>query len=92
MMEHKLVRASLLGIVFIIGGIITGIGIGIGTVLAQNATNDSATSLYPNNTETIQDFENIEGNNSAIFSNDTNISNPANNLGNSLATNENQSN
>ncbi|MDQ4073910.1 MAG: hypothetical protein M3162_06350 [Thermoproteota archaeon] len=90
MMEHKLVKASFLGIVFIIGGIFTGIGIDNG--FAQNATNGSATSLYPNNTETIQEFENIEGNNSAIFSNDTNISNPANNLENSLATNENQSN
>lgn len=58
-----------------------------GNALAQNTT-----TMYPNNTETIQEFEAIEGNNTAIFVNDTNISNPANNLENSLATNENQSN
>ncbi|WP_458746982.1 hypothetical protein [Candidatus Nitrosocosmicus sp. T] len=58
-----------------------------GNALAQNTT-----SMYPNNTETIQDLEAIEGSNNAIFANDTNISNPANNLENSLATNENQSN
>ncbi len=90
MMEHKLTKASLLGIVFIIAGTIVGIGIDNG--FAQNSTNSSTTSLYPNNTETIQEFENEEGNNSAILSNDTNISNPANDLENSLATNENQSN
>ncbi|TVP39568.1 hypothetical protein [Candidatus Nitrosocosmicus arcticus] len=58
-----------------------------GDALAQNTT-----STYPNNTETVQEFEAIEGNNTAVFLNDTNISNPANNLENSLDTNENQSN
>jgi hypothetical protein len=48
--------------------------------------------MYPNDTETIQDLEGIEGSNDAIFANDTNISNPGNDLEDSLATNENQSN
>ncbi len=58
-----------------------------GNAFAQNTT-----TMYPNNTETIQEFEAIEGNNTAIFVNDTIISDPANNLENSLDTNENQSN
>jgi hypothetical protein len=48
--------------------------------------------MYPNDTETIQEFEGIEGNNTAIFENDTTISNPANNLEDSLSINENESN
>lgn len=52
----------------------------IGNAIAQNTS-----TVYPNNTETIQDFE---GNNTAIFKNDTNTSNPANDLEDSLSINE----
>lgn len=48
--------------------------------------------MYPNDTETIQEFEGIEGNNTAIFENNTILSNPANNLEESLSINENESN
>lgn len=58
-----------------------------GNAIAQNAT-----SMYSNDTETIEEFEQIEGNNTQIFDNDTNISNPTNNLEDSLAINENESN
>lgn len=58
----------------------------------DNAIGQNTTSLYPNDTETIQEFEQIEGNNTQIFDNDTNISNPSNNLEDSLQINENQSN
>jgi hypothetical protein len=44
--------------------------------------------MYPNNTETIQEFEGAEGNNTVIFENDTNTSNPANDLEDSLSINE----
>ena len=58
-----------------------------GNAFAQNTT-----TMYPNNTETIQEFEGMEGNNTAIFENDTNISNPVNDLEDSLSINENESN
>lgn len=58
-----------------------------GNTFAQNTTD-----MYPNDTETIQEFEGIEGNNTAIFENDTSISNPANNLEDSFSINENESN
>lgn len=57
-----------------------------------NATAQNTTSMYSNDTETIEEFEQIEGNNTQIFDNDTNISNPTNNLEDSLAINENESN
>ncbi|MDN5845533.1 MAG: hypothetical protein L0H53_04580 [Candidatus Nitrosocosmicus sp.] len=57
-----------------------------------NAFAQNTTDMYPNDTETIQEFESIEGNNTAIFENDTSISNPANNLEESLSINENESN
>lgn len=46
-----------------------------GNAIAQNTT-----TMYPNNTETIQGFGGVEGNNTAIFENDINISNPVNDL------------
>ncbi len=58
-----------------------------GNAFAQNTT-----AMYPNDTETVGDFEGIEGNNTAIFDNDTNISNPVNDLEDSLSINENESN
>jgi hypothetical protein len=54
-----------------------------GNAIAQNTS-----TMYPNNTETIQDFEGAEGNNTTIFENDTNTSNPANDLEDSLSINE----
>ncbi len=44
--------------------------------------------MYPKNTETIQEFEGAEGNNTAIFENDTNTSNPVNDLEDSFSINE----
>ena len=58
-----------------------------GNAFAQNTT-----AMYPNDTETIGEFEGIEGNNAAIFDNDTNISNPVNDLEDSVSINENESN
>ena len=59
----------------------------LGNAVAQNPTD-----IYPNDTETVGDFEVIEGNNTAVLDNDTTISNPANDLEDSLSINENQSN
>ena len=59
----------------------------LGNAFAQNTTD-----MYPNNTETVGDFEVIEGNDTAVLDNDTTISNPANDLEDSLSINENQSN
>jgi hypothetical protein len=42
------------------------VGISFGNAFAQNTTD-----MYPNDTETIQEFEEIEGNNTAIFENNT---------------------
>jgi len=63
------------------------VSFGFGNAIGQNTT-----SMYPNDTETIEEFEQIEGNNTQIFENDTNISNPTNNIEDSLAINENESN
>jgi hypothetical protein len=54
-----------------------------GNAIAQNTS-----TMYPNNTETIQEFEGAEGNNTVIFENDTNTSNPANDLEDSFSINE----
>lgn len=59
----------------------------LGNAVAQNTTD-----MYPNDTETVGDFEVIEGNNTAVLDNDTTISNPANYLEDNLSINENQSN
>ena len=59
----------------------------IGNAFAQNTT-----AMYPNDTETVQEFEGIEGNNTGILENDTSISNPVNDLEDSLTINENESN
>jgi hypothetical protein len=58
-----------------------------GSAFAQNTTD-----MYPNDTETVQDFEGISGNNTGILENDTTISNPVNDLEDSLSINENESN
>jgi hypothetical protein len=54
-----------------------------GNAIAQNTS-----TMYPKNTETIQEFEGAEGNNTAIFENDTNTSNPVNDLEDSFSINE----
>jgi len=81
LMQKKAIIAS----VFIFVAIIASFGFG-------NAIGQNTTSMYPNDTETIEEFEQIEGNNTQVFENDTNISNPTNNLEDSLAINENESN
>jgi hypothetical protein len=43
--------------------------------------------LIPNNTETIKSFDKLNGNNSQFFTKDKSISNPKNNIGNSLSRN-----
>lgn len=80
-MQNKLILATVFTVVAIL------MSFSYGNAIGQNTT-----SLYPNDTETIQEFEQIEGNNTQIFDNDTNISNPSNNLEDSLQINENQSN
>ena len=57
-----------------------------------NTFSQHKTAMYPNGTETVGEFEGIEGNNTAIFDNDTNISKPVNDLEDSLSINENESN
>ena len=80
-MEHKTIIVA----VFAFAAIL--VSFSFGNAFAQNTTD-----MYPNDTETVQEFEGIEGNNTAIFDNDTTISNPANNLEDSLSINENESN
>jgi hypothetical protein len=59
----------------------------IGNAFAKNTT-----VMYPNDTETVKEFEGIEENNTGIFDNDTSISNPVNDSEDSLSINENKSN
>ena len=83
---HK--KTLAVAIIFALGALMTNIAfndaIGQGTVENQS-------TVFPNNTETDQDLSTLEGSDSGILSNDTNISNTNNTLENSLATNENQS-
>ncbi len=85
-MENKIHKKTLVvALVFAIGAIMTNIDF-------NNATGqDNQSTVFPNNTETVQNLGSLEGSDSGILSNDTNISNPNNTLGNSVATNENQS-
>lgn len=85
-MENKSFKKILLGSIFVIGSIL--ISVSFNDVLAQN----NMSSMYPNDTETLQDFNNITGSDQSLMANNTDISNPNNNLDNSLSTNENQSN
>jgi hypothetical protein len=57
----------------------------VGTI---NNTEPYYPPLNETGLETIQDFENIEGSNAAIFGNDTDISNPNNTLLDSMTVNE----
>jgi hypothetical protein len=47
--------------------------------------------LNPSNTETIKSFAQLNGNNTQFFTKDKSISNPHNNVGNSMGTNSFQS-
>ncbi len=47
----------------------------------------NSTKLNPNNTETIQSFTALNGNNSQFFTKDKSVSNPNNTLGSSVGTN-----
>ncbi|MBA3976648.1 MAG: hypothetical protein H0X50_00440 [Nitrosopumilus sp.] len=88
-MENKpYIKTVAVAFIFAIGAIMTSIAfndaVGQGVVVNQS-------TVFPNNTETAQNLENLTGSDSAILANDTNISNPNNTLENSLATNEKQS-
>ena len=61
------------------------------SISSGNAIGQNTTSLFSNDTETLQEFEHLEGNNTQILDNDTNISNPGNDVEDSLSINENES-
>ncbi len=89
-MENKVYKKTLtVALIFAVGALMTNIA--FNTAVGQGVIENQST-VFPNNTETAQDLENIEGSDSAILANNTDISNPNNTLENSLATNENQSN
>ncbi len=88
-MENKpYIKTVAVAFIFAVGAIMTSIvfndAIGQGVVENQS-------TVFPNNTETAQNLENLTGSDSVILANDTNVSNPNNTLENSLATNEKQS-
>ena len=70
----------------------------LGAVMLNSISNnamaqtENQSQIFPNNTETVGDLQNLTGSDQSIIGNDTTISNPNNDLDNSLATNENQSN
>jgi hypothetical protein len=89
-MENKVYKKTLtVALIFAVGALMTNIA--FNTAVGQGVVENQSTA-FPNNTETAQDLENLEGSDSAILANNTDISNPNNTLENSLATNENQSN
>ena len=89
-MENKVYKKTLtIALIFAVGALMTNIA--FNTAIGQGVIENQST-VFPNNTETAQDLENLEGSDSAILANNTDISNPNNTLENSLATNENQSN
>lgn len=61
------------------------------SISSGNAIGQNTTSIFSNDTETLQEFEQLEGNNTQILDNDTNISNPGNDVEDSLSINENES-
>jgi hypothetical protein len=83
----KLYKKAIFGVIFMLGAIMLN---GISNNAMAQTENQS--QQFPNNTETVGDLENLTGSDQSIIGNDTTISNPNNNLDNSLATNENQSN
>ena len=89
-MENKVYKKTFtIALVFAVGALMTNIA--FNTATGQGVIENQST-VFPNNTETARDLENLEGSDSAILANNTDISNPNNTLENSLATNENQSN
>ncbi|MBA3750748.1 MAG: hypothetical protein H0X03_07675 [Nitrosopumilus sp.] len=88
-MKNNLYKKTLVGVIFVLGAVLTSIS--FDNVLGQQVLENQST-VFPNNTETIQDLENLTGSDQSILANDTTISNPNNTLENSLATNQNQSN
>ena len=83
----KLYKKAIFGVIFMLGAILLN---GISNNAMAQTENQS--QQFPNNTETVGDLENLTGSDQSIIGNDTTISNPNNDLDNSLATNENQSN
>jgi len=88
-MENNLYKKTIVGVIFVLGAVM--ISISFDNVLGQQVL-ENQSAVFPNNTETIQDLENLTGSDQSILANDTTISNPNNTLENSLATNEIQSN
>jgi len=62
--------------------------IGFNDIYAQTTTGNQSSG---NQSETIGTLANLTGSDQGIISNDTTISNPSNNIGNSIGTNEFQS-
>jgi len=83
----KLYKKAIFGVIFMLGAVMLN---GISNNAMAQTENQS--QQFPNNTETVGDLENLTGSDQSVIGNDTTISNPNNNLDNSLATNENQSN
>jgi hypothetical protein len=83
----KLYKKAIFGVIFMLGAVML-------NGLSNNAMaqTENQSQEFPNNTETVGDLENLTGSDQSIIGNDTTISNPSNDLENSLATNENQSN
>lgn len=61
---------------------------GFNDIYAQTTTGNQSSG---NQSETINSLANLTGSDQGLISNDTSISNPSNNVGNSLGTNEFQS-
>jgi len=83
----KLYKKAIFGVIFMLGAVMLN---SISNYAMAQTENQS--QQFPNNTETVGDLENLTGSDQSVIGNDTTISNPNNNLDNSLATNENQSN
>ena len=83
----KLYKKAIFGVIFMLGAVMLN---GISNNAMAQTENQS--QQFPNNTETVGDLENLTGSDQSVIGNDTTISNPNNDLDNSLATNENQSN
>ena len=83
-MENKVYTKTLtVAMIFAVGALMTNIA--FNTAVGQEVIENQSTT-FPNNTETVQDLENLEGSDSAILANNTDISNPNNTLENILAT------
>ncbi len=83
----KLYKKAIFGVILMLGAVMLN-----GVANNAMAQDENQSQVFPNNTETVGDLENLTGSDQGIISNDTTISNPGNDVENSLATNENQSN